>query len=216
MTENRMDGDKEEDVDDRGGDDGEEMAEEDEPAVPSDVPALRGVHYLHGLFPESFLQELDELRAVTPVFSGSNNMYANRRFLRSETLAEKVLSYLPEHLGFKHVLSDMRFIEYPPGGHILAHVDGVRVDDVTFQPSTTSMLLFTETVPEGEGGETEFLDALEEDETRGDDGEEAEEVKVLFGARPVRGSILLFPHDIPHRGNCVGMCPKILLRGDLY
>ena len=68
----------------------------------------------------------------------------------------------------------------------------------------------------GEGGETEFLDALEEDETRGDDGEEAEEVKVLFGARPVRGSILLFPHDIPHRGNCVGMCPKILLRGDLY
>ena len=44
----------------------------------------------------------------------------------------------------------------------------------------------------------------------------ADEAKVLFGAQPTRGSILLFPHAVPHRGACVGMCPKILLRGDLY
>jgi hypothetical protein len=145
------------------------------------------------------------------IFSGSNNMYASRRFLRSDRLAGQVLSYLPKELGFTHVLSDLRFIEYPPGGHILAHVDGVRLDDVTFQPSTTSFLLFTETVPGGEGGETEFLDALEEEA-----GERGEEAKVLFGARPTRGSVLLFPHGVPHRGACVGMWPKILLRGDLY
>lgn len=176
--------------------------------VPEGVSALRGVHYLHGLFPEAFMAELEAIRASTPVTLGSRNMYANRRFLRSESLAAKVLAHLPPDLGFTHVLSDLRFIEYPPGGHILAHVDGVRRDDVTFRESTTSMLLFTEDVPEGEGGETEFLTSLE--------GEAGEEPEVLFGARPSRGSILLFPHQVPHRGACVGMHPKILLRGDLY
>jgi hypothetical protein len=43
-------------------------------------------------------------------------MYANRRFLTSETLASKVLSYLPKDLGLTHVCSEMRFIEYPPVG----------------------------------------------------------------------------------------------------
>ena len=69
MTEGtRTNSDKEVDINecrDDDDDDGEKMAEEeleeDQLAVPSDVPALRGVHYLHGLFPEVFLQELDEL-----------------------------------------------------------------------------------------------------------------------------------------------------------
>ena len=149
--------------------------------VPSDVPGLEGVRYLHGLFPEEFLEELDEMRLGLEGSTASSNMYANRRFLRSNELARKVLSYLPKELGYTHVLSDMRFIEYPPGGHILPHVDGVRRDDETFVDSTTSMLLFTEDVPEGEGGETEFLERV------------GDEAKVLFGARPNRGSILLFP-----------------------
>mmetsp|Transcript_1955 Transcript_1955/g.8609 ORF Transcript_1955/g.8609 Transcript_1955/m.8609 type:complete len:174 (-) Transcript_1955:69-590(-) len=138
--------------------------------------------------------------------SASSNMYANRRFLRSNELARKVLSYLPKELGYTHVLSDMRFIEYPPGGHILPHVDGVRRDQETSSgaESTTSFLLFTEEIPEGEGGETEFLESVDDD------------AKVLFGARPNRGSILLFPHGVAHRGNCVGCWPKVLLRGDLY
>jgi len=40
-----------------------------------------------------------------------------------------------------------------------ALADGIRKDDVTLTDSTTSMLLFTEEVAEGEGGETEFLSA---------------------------------------------------------
>ena len=58
-------------VDDGGNNDDEWV---DQLTVPTDVPALQGVLYLHGLFPESFLEELDELRAETPVFNGSNNM----------------------------------------------------------------------------------------------------------------------------------------------
>ena len=68
--------------------------------VPSDVPALAGVRYLHGCFPEAFLQELDVVRLETEVSTSSQNMFANRRFLRSDELAAKVLSYLPSSLGF--------------------------------------------------------------------------------------------------------------------
>jgi hypothetical protein len=102
------------------------------------------------------------------------------------------------------------------------------------------MLLFTRDVPEGEGGETEFLDgmggaggvgvggvgsvraggATDSRRDRGDAADDArtelEEPRVLFAARPKRGSVLLFPHDVAHRGACVGMHAKVLLRGDLY
>ena len=122
--------------------------------MPEGIPSLRGVRYVHGAFPESFLRQLERVREGTPVTLASGNMYADRRFLRDEALAKEVLRYLPKHLGFAHVLSDMRFIEYPPGGHILPHTDGVRRDQVTGVDSTHSMLLFTRDVPEGEGGET--------------------------------------------------------------
>ena len=208
--------------------------------VPEGIPSLRGVRYVHGAFPESFLRQLERVREGTPVTLASGNMYADRRFLRDEALAKEVLRYLPKHLGFAHVLSDMRFIEYPPGGHIPPHTDGVRRDQVTGVDSTHSMLLFTRDVPEGEGGETEFLDGVGgragsaseawgasglearriRDETAGTPPTtpepELEEPRVLFAARPKRGSVLLFPHDVAHRGACVGMHAKVLLRGDLY
>jgi hypothetical protein len=209
--------------------------------VPSGVPSLAGVRYIHGAFPESFLQLLETVREETPVTLASGNMYADRRFLRDDALASEILKHLnPLDLGFEHVLSDMRFIEYPPGGHILPHTDGVRRDDVTGVDSTHSMLLFTSDVPEGEGGETEFLDRVgcaggggvggvgsvyggtrqkSDDTLEGaikDETTERVEPLVLFAARPVRGSILVFPHDVAHRGACVGSHAKILLRGDLY
>ena len=207
--------------------------------VPEGIPSLRGVRYVHGAFPESFLRQLERVREGTPVTLASGNMYADRRFLRDEALAKDVLRYLPKHLGFEHVLSDMRFIEYPPGGHILPHTDGVRRDEVTGVDSTHSMLLFTRDVPVGEGGETEFLDGVGGEggagvggvgsvrgagstEARRDRGDavdarpEPEDPRVLFAARPRRGSVLLFPHDVAHRGACVGTHAKVLLRGDLY
>ena len=79
----------------------------------------------------------------------------------------------------------------------------VRLDEETATPTTTSFLLYLEDIPEGEGGETEFLTSVA-------DGEEVEAVV------PRSGSILLFPHNTPHQGNAVGKFPKILLRGDLY
>ena len=60
-----------------------------------------------------------------------------------------------------------------------------------------------EDIPEGEGGETEFLTSLQHGEC-------------VFSVLPRAGSILLFPHGIPHQGNGVGLYPKTLLRGDLF
>jgi hypothetical protein len=59
-------------------------------------------------------------------------------------------------------------------------------------------------VPEGEGGETEFLKTVD-----GGGGD-----NVLWAVRPQKGSILIFPHDTPHQGAGVGIYPKIILRGD--
>ena len=126
--------------------------ERDQLTVPAGVAGLAGVMYLHGLFPEAFLAEIDAAREDTPVTLASSNMYCDRRFLRDAALASRVLEHLPRELGFKHVLSDLRFLEYPPGGHILTHVDGVRRDDETNVDSTNSFLLFMVSVPPGEGG----------------------------------------------------------------
>ncbi|EEH57665.1 uncharacterized protein MICPUCDRAFT_47019 [Micromonas pusilla CCMP1545] len=178
--------------------------ERDQLTVPAGVAGLDGVMYLHGLFPEAFLAEIDAAREDTPVTLASSNMYCDRRFLRDAALASRVLEHLPRELGFKHVLSDLRFLEYPPGGHILTHVDGVRRDDETNVDSTNSFLLFMASVPPGEGGETEFL------------AEANDDAEVLFGGRPVRGSVLVFPHGVPHRGQFVSSHAKVLLRGDLY
>jgi hypothetical protein len=40
----------------------------------------------------------------------------------------------------------------------------VRLDEETSVPSTTSFLLYLEDVPEGEGGETEFLNSITDEE----------------------------------------------------
>mmetsp|Transcript_9703 Transcript_9703/g.27731 ORF Transcript_9703/g.27731 Transcript_9703/m.27731 type:complete len:189 (+) Transcript_9703:182-748(+) len=167
----------------------------------SDVP--EGVHYLRGIFPPEFLESLDEVMEETPSTSVSNNMYAERRFIRSPGIASAILACLPKELSMSHVLSDMKFIRYPAGGYIAPHVDGVRADDVTHTESTTSFLLYLACIPPGEGGETEIL-------TQVNGGE------VICGFRPQRGCLLVFPHSTPHQGAGVGVHPKILLRGDMY
>mmetsp|Transcript_24465 Transcript_24465/g.33729 ORF Transcript_24465/g.33729 Transcript_24465/m.33729 type:complete len:187 (+) Transcript_24465:163-723(+) len=168
------------------------------------LDALRGVHFLSGLFPEPFLQMLRDLRWKVPGSTSSHNMYATRHFLCDPDLAEQLRSYLPKNLQISHVLSDMRVIDYPAGGYIAPHVDGVRTDAETGVESTTSFLLYLEDVPEGEGGETEFLTSIERD---GD---------VLWSVRPKSGNILIFPHNVPHQGAGVGNYPKVMLRGDMY
>jgi len=166
-------------------------------------PMLPDVYYLHGLFPTEFLDELRQLMDTLVPSTCSNNMYASRCFFRCPQMANRLLSFLPPQLGYSHVCSDLRFIKYPMGGYIAPHVDGVRQDEETNTPTTTSFLLYLSSIPDGEGGETEFLTNIQ-------DGE------VLYSVVPQEGSIALFPHLTPHHGNCVGSYPKILLRGDLY
>lgn len=163
----------------------------------------RGAHYLHGLFPADVLARLEERQWEIAPTASSNNMLCARAFFNDPSLAAELLSYLPGALGFSHVCSDLRFLRYPLGGFIAPHVDGVRCDEDNGRETTTSFLLYLETVPVNEGGETEFLTGL-------DDGD------VVCAARPIAGSILIFPHGLPHQGSGVGKFPKVLLRGDLY
>ena len=183
-------------------------------AVNADLnPYLQKVFYLHNLFGAAFLDELRELMEGIPPDSASQNMRARRHFLRDAELAKRLFDHLPSDvvakLNVSGCCSDLRFIHYPPGGYISAHTDGQRVDDETHASTHVSFLLYLKSVPEGEGGETTFLDRLPEECAES-------EPKELMSIRPLEGSILLFPHGTPHRGEAVGTWPKVLLRGDLY
>ena len=173
-----------------------------------------GALYLHDLFPAAFLDELSELMAGLPPSRASRNMYADRHFVRDADLAARLFAHLPREataaLGVRGCCSDLRFIRYPPGGFIAPHTDGVRVDEPTGAATSVSLLLYLEEIPDGEGGETTFLDKLP------DACADGEEPAVLCSVCPRAGSILLFPHELPHRGEAVGSHPKVLLRGDLY
>ena len=164
-----------------------------------------GVQYDPRAFTEEFCALLDAARDDTPVSLASQNMLANRRFLRSETLARRIVDAMPAAARVTTVCSDLRFIDYDvAGGFILPHTDGTRVDDATGRVTNCSMLLYLTTIPEDEGGETDFLSDVKDEDS------------VVFSVRPERGSLLLFPHDVPHVGRAVSASyPKILLRGDV-
>ena len=171
-------------------------------------------HVHHALFSPEFIGELVDLMWALPPDATSKNMLAQRHFLRDSALASRIFSHLPtgvrEALNVRGCCSDLRFIRYPPGGYIAPHTDGVRCDEESGARTSTSFLLYLATVPEGEGGETTFLSCLPE-ECAVD-----EEPEVLGSVRPTAGSILLFAHGVAHRGEAVGVHPKLLLRGDLY
>mmetsp|Transcript_28236 Transcript_28236/g.72282 ORF Transcript_28236/g.72282 Transcript_28236/m.72282 type:complete len:167 (+) Transcript_28236:107-607(+) len=166
------------------------------------------------MFRSWFLQSLHCLRETIPPSSTSRNMRADRYFLRDSELAAKVFARIPAHvkqrLRLSGCCSDLRFIHYPLGGFIAPHRDGIRVDTETGRSTSVSFLLYLSSVPEGEGGETTILDRLPEQCTADESPRE------LLRVQPIKGSLLLFPHDTPHQGEAVGEFPKVLLRGDLY
>ena len=164
----------------------------------------RGVAHAIAHVDETFLAYLDERREATPVSLASGNMRANRRFLRDAALAAEVCARLPASAGVRSVCSDLRFIEYDEvGGFIAPHVDGSRVCAHTGRMTTHSFLLYLSDVPEEYGGETDFLESVEDENS------------VVYTVVPRRGTVVVFPHDTPHVGRCVdGRFPKILLRGD--
>ena len=161
-----------------------------------------GVHYFPRAFDDTFLERIDAAREAAPVSLASQNMAAERRFIRDAALAADICEAMPASVDV--VCSDIRFIDYDAGGFILPHVDGVRVCEATGVTTDASVLVFLTTVPPGEGGETEFL----VDVNSGD------EDGVLFSVRPTRGAMVIFDHACAHVGRCVGVYPKILLRLD--
>ncbi len=163
-----------------------------------------GVSHVERAFDDAFLARLDAAREAAPVSLASGMMRANRRFVRDDALAEALARAMPRACGVESVCSDLRFIEYDEaGGYIAPHVDGTRACPRTGRMTNVSFLLYLSTVPEDEGGETDFISDVTDEES------------VVFSVRPTRGAVVVFPHDQPHVGRCVGVeFPKILLRGD--
>eukprot|EP01065_Artemidia_motanka_P043434 TRINITY_DN601_c0_g1_i1.p1 TRINITY_DN601_c0_g1~~TRINITY_DN601_c0_g1_i1.p1 ORF type:complete len:198 (+),score=49.27 TRINITY_DN601_c0_g1_i1:56-595(+) len=161
-----------------------------------ELPA--GVHWLHGLYPDAFLRRVDSVREEVAPSTESGNMVCDRYFFDSEEIAQAVQKALPPSLAVRRVLPAMRVLHYTQGGYIGAHTDGVMWDTLLERQSTHSFLLGIESCPDG--GSTDFLN--------GDD-------EVVAEVQHRKGSILVFPHKVRHRGSGVGSTQKLLLRGDM-
>ena len=172
------------------------------------IPLLGRAWYVHGAFEASdpaLVADALRVRADVPPSSDSRNMHCDRYFFESEAMAARVLAGLVRAgLGgrFSRVLPSMRVLDYPSGGYIRPHTDGVQWDAATASPTTTSFLLYL--ADSRETGATNFLAAKHEG------------AEVLATCRPRRGSLLVFPHAVPHEGLGVGAEGKLVLRGDLY
>lgn len=98
------------------------------------------------------------------------------------------------------VLPHMRFLDYELAGSELApHVDLCRVDSDSGERSTHTFILYLQSCESG--GETVLLESLTSK-------------AVLAKVAPIRGRLLLFPHNCPHMGATVVQVPKLLLRGE--
>ncbi|KNC75939.1 hypothetical protein SARC_11545 [Sphaeroforma arctica JP610] len=161
---------------------------------------LPRVSVTHNVIDAEYLNALVEYMEDLPVDRNSVNMSADRMWLESPQLAAQIRDALPQELGITHVMPTLRFIKYNAGGYIASHTDGIRVDGNTGQVSNTSFLLYLTTCEEG--GATSFLRSLSERD------------EILVSVQPRERSILVFPHTIPHLGECVGDELKIMLRGD--
>lgn len=93
-------------------------------------PLLGRAFYLHGLFPEEFLDELLAWRSRVACDRASGNMLARRYHFTSEEVATTLLdglrrSGVADVCGYSRVIPVVRVIDYPSGGYIAPHTDGV-------------------------------------------------------------------------------------------
>ena len=174
---------------------------------------------------DALIDRLNDLRESLPGDSVSVNMVATRRFFEdpgwvSDALLGALNRRHPE-LGITRILPSMRFIEYPSGGQIYPHTDGIMYDPLTERQSTTTFLLYLTTVQDG--GTTDMLAGGKWGWGSNPDAERARygaeecsdyETRVLHEVRPLKGALIVFPHHAPHEGTGVFDEEKIILRGD--
>ncbi|EQC40621.1 hypothetical protein SDRG_01704 [Saprolegnia diclina VS20] len=167
-------------------------------AADADHPGA-GSGYWDDIFPESFLQRLEQLHTVLP-FAPKEKASCSDRSYYCDSVGW-VIREIQARCG-RDVFPNMRFLYYSDvGGYLPAHTDLSRTDahGVT---STKTFIIYLSTC--ASGGETNLLSSLAPDRT------------VLAPVQPKRGRLLVFPHDCPHEGGRVEHVPKLLLRGEMY
>lgn len=170
-----------------------------------------GSYTIDGLLDESCTQSLIQLWKCLPVAEGKQKAgpCSERRYYCDSTgfvtgLLNSAMRAVNDQLqGDITFLPFMRFLCYSESGTILApHVDLSRVDmDSGIQSTHTFILYLTDCV---QGGATSLIRSLS--------GPGRHEK--LAVVRPVRGTLLLFPHQCPHESEAVVDVPKLLVRGE--
>ncbi|CAJ1377329.1 unnamed protein product [Effrenium voratum] len=179
--------------------------------LPPEVSAL-GAFYVDGAFDESFLKWLEDLWRALPQApfeaespeepktraakrgvdrrTGAADAAPRRSYyfdaleVVSTQLAQAMELCTPRHCTCTEAMPQMRFLRYVNGGWLPPHVDLARKDWRSGQRSTHTFILYV--AGDAAGGETVLLGSLEAAEP-------------LVQVTPVRGRLLVFPHDCPHQ-----------------
>ncbi|CAK9044719.1 Ankyrin repeat domain-containing protein 50 [Durusdinium trenchii] len=189
-----------------------------------------GACYVDDAFDESFLRWLEDLWRTLPQapFEADSNEPQERR-ARGRGMDRSRLSTAPRRsyvfdalriiskqlagalelcdapCSCSEAMPQMRFLHYQQSGFLAPHTDLARRDWRTGDRTTHTFILYLSdrTVHEahvGFGGETVLLQSLKGDE--------------LVKVSPIRGRLLVFPHECPHKAMPVEQT-KLLLRGEM-
>lgn len=192
--------------------------------IPLVVPAGGFAYYIDGAFTDAFLDRLEALWKSLPVAvqdaeQARQDGFAKQLLDRSRMNAAPERSYFCDAEGWLQegietamlgcsagsvcstAFAHMRFLHYAQvGGFLPAHFDLPRTD-ASGRKSSHTLLLYLSGVENG--GETVLLERLEQT------------AAAVARVRPVRGRLLIYPHDTPHRAEPVEAPPKLLLRGEM-
>jgi hypothetical protein len=159
-----------------------------------------------GAFSEEWLAEVRALWGQLPVAekrhnSGSDDIIHRSYFCDSEGWVcagvEAALTGTPCSTAHP----TLRFLHYyKPGGYLPPHLDLPKTDTAG-RRSTHTLLVYLEGC--SEGGETVLMDALNAPSSS-------------QAVAPLRGRMLIFPHDCPHKAEPVVQVPKLVLRGEVH
>lgn len=187
--------------------------------IPADSDHVgAGACYIDSCFSDDFIGLLVDKFNACPVSPPSKQSCSSRSYYCDtdgvlSRAFENVLNCLKEqgirtsaHSRYlSAVFPLMRFLCYSSqGGWLPPHEDLSRSDDTCIPTitSTHTFILYLTTCVDG--GETNLLSDLGSD------------CAILARVKPVRGRLLLFPHQCPHEGAPAESLPKILLRGEVF
>lgn len=162
---------------------------------------------------ENFISKKEALKIIDAIkrnFESANQLYPNyyrnndRYVIHDKSLANKLFQKIDKKLFPEKIVklnSKIRFCRYSNKQEFSTHKDGVHFKDDL--KSKYTFLLYLNDNSQYEGGSTSFYKSKNDK-------------KPYYSITPKQGLLVVFNHDIWHKGNLVKEGNKYILRSDIY